>query len=477
MNINVCDHVGILSRRGAPVAVRKLVTNVGQLVVGKAESSVIRQRVIRAAGGLISLRMAFSGLSFLTALLLARLLGATDFGAYSYSFAWIVFLGIPAILGMDQLMIREVAASLERSEWGQIRGLLRHANLIVFLASASLAVAAGAIAWHQRQLANASTISTFLVALPFLPLITLTRVRQGTMQGLHRVELGTLPEQLIQPALFLLVLVFAWQVHATLTPAAAMAANVAAAAVAFAVGSWLLYRYIPVAARKAAPIYRDSDWARSALPLMFVAGVTVLFGQADTLILGAIRGTTDVGIYTIAHKSADFLTIILTVQGSAFASTAAGLYRSGELQRLQALVTRLARWTLLASLPIAIGLIFFGHWFLRLYGTRFVEAQMVLAIMAFGQLGNVSMGCVGTLLVMTGHERRLAKAIGIGALSNVILSLLLAQHWGAQGVAVAYAISMLLWNVFAAVALYQTTGLSSTALGFPTRHSHVFTKS
>jgi O-antigen/teichoic acid export membrane protein len=287
------------------------------------------------------------------------------------------------------------------------------------------------------------------------------------MQGLHRVALGAMPEQLIQPAVLVGLLSMAYLFwRQRLTAPLAMGLNVGAAAVAFAVGAVLLYRTLPLPVKEAAPVYRDMAWARSALPLVFLAGAGVLFAQADTLILGAIKGAQAVGVYSVAHKGAELVTFALVVQNAAFASTAASLYAARDFERLQRLVTRLTRWTLLTCLPLAIGMIGFGYWFLLYcYGPQFTQARTALAILSFGQLVSVGMGSVGVLLVMTGHERDCATGIAAGAVANILLNLLLVPRWGTEGAAVAYAGSMILWNVLMAVLLYRKVGLHSTPLG------------
>src|SRR5579884_1166390 len=107
----------------------------------------IRRRLIAGLSGLISLRAAFSGISFVSAILLARLLGPRALGAYSYSMAWIVLLAVPALLGMDQLLVREVAANAARGDWGVVNGILRWSGRMVLRLSCGLAVIAGAVVW------------------------------------------------------------------------------------------------------------------------------------------------------------------------------------------------------------------------------------------------------------------------------------------------------------------------------------------
>jgi O-antigen/teichoic acid export membrane protein len=453
---------------------RNATTAIGELLLGKQESSALRDRLVTGAAGMLGLRFAFAGLSFAAAILLARLLGPEDFGAYNYAFAWILLLAVPAVLGTDQLLIRDVAGYSTKDHWGLLRGLLRRANWAVLLASLGIALLAAAVCWALSPHWSPRVVSTFWVALILLPLITLTQVRRGALQGLHRVVLGSIPERLINPALLLAFLGVAYLLlhrglfQGRLTAPLAMGLTVLATVLAFVVGTWLLHRMLPQAAKEAAPVYQEIPWVQSALPLIFLASMGVAFSQADTLILGAIKGAGAVGIYSAADKGAELLTIFLTVQNAAFASTAASLHAAGDLKGLQRLVTRLARLTLAASLPLAVVLIAFGHWFLRFfYGPQFAQAQMALTILTLGQIVNVGMGSVGILLTMTGHERDCAVAIGAAAAANIGLNLLLVPEWGWVGAAVGNTISMILWNVWMAISLSRKVGIHSTALGKP----------
>src|SRR5262249_33705986 len=105
------------SEKGAWVAYAHQMQTQGQSVGVRSEvpSSVeaprsLGNRLLLDAGGLLALRVTFGGLSFFLTILLARTLGTQGFGAYSYAYAWTVLLSVPAILGMDQLLIREIAA-------------------------------------------------------------------------------------------------------------------------------------------------------------------------------------------------------------------------------------------------------------------------------------------------------------------------------------------------------------------------------
>jgi O-antigen/teichoic acid export membrane protein len=150
----------------------------------------------------------------------------------------------------------------------------------------------------------------------------------------------------------------------------------------------------------------------------------------------------------------------------AMAPVISSLYAAGKMEQLQRVVTKSARWTFLACLPLALGFLFLGRWYLLLiFGRDFAQGQTALAILTVGQLVNVATGSVGYLLIMTGHEREAAKGMAVSALLNIALNAALIPTWGLEGAATAGATSMMLANIWFSVVVYRKLGIHSTALG------------
>ncbi len=199
---------------------------------------------------------------------------------------------------------------------------------------------------------------------------------------------------------------------------------------------------------------------------MFLASAGVLFGQVDTLIVGAMKGARAVGVYGVADRGAESIAFLFIAVGSVFAPTVSRMYAAGEMEKLQRMVTKISRITLVVSLPVAVVLIFFGQWLLKVfYGPQFVEGRGALAILSCGQLLSVGMGPVGMLLIMTGHERNAALAIGIAAAGNIVLNLAMVPTWGLEGAATANTLSVALLNLLMAMWLAKKLGIQSWALG------------
>jgi O-antigen/teichoic acid export membrane protein len=417
-------------------------------------------------GGSLVLQIANTGLLFFLNLLLARMLSTTAYGAYAYATAWVSVLGVPALLGLDKLLIREVAACRARSAWALLRGLLRWANGMVLASSLGLAILAAFIAWTMAANLEESVLPTFWLAMISLPLLTIMRVRQASLQGLSRVVAGQLSEMLIWPGLFILLLGGAYLLLSQdLTAPWAMSLNVAASSVALLVGVRLLQKATPRAVTDAPPAYDTTRWLRSILPLVLVSSMRVVNARIDIIMLGAMENLEAVGIFAVASRGSAFIPLVLVAVNAALGPTVARLYTIGNMKRLQRIVTRSARLVFLASIPIALCLVLFGDWFLSLFGQEFVQGHSALAILSIGQLFNAFAGPVGLLLLMTGFEREVAVGVGVGALLNSILNTLLIPQYGLEGAALATTVSRIIWNSALVFMVYRRIGIHSTPLG------------
>lgn len=422
--------------------------------------------ITRGASGTFGLRIVSTGLSFTIGLLLARLLGAAGYGTYAYAMTWVGLLAVPGALGLDKLLVREVAIYKTKSEWCLMSGLLRWANQMVFIASTGLALLTALIGYVFVNHHDSLMLVSFWVAMVSLPLITLTRLRQAVLRGLNRVIAGQVPEMLIQPVIFIFFIGVAYVLLGKgLTAPWTLGMSLVATGVAFGVGTRVLLKTLPTLVRETSPSYKIREWIRSALPLMLITGMQIINARTDIVMLGAMKGPQEAGVYSVANRGAEFITFILLAVNTALGPMVASLYAEGDMKKLQGVVTKSTRIILLFSLPTGLVLIVFGHWFLLLFGEPFTQGRTTLAILSAGQLVNATMGSVGPLLVMTGHERNVAIGVGISAALNVILNAFLIPRWSIAGAAIATASSMITWNILLAIWVYRTIGIHSTALG------------
>lgn len=420
----------------------------------------------RGASASFLIKVASTGLAFVTGIFLARTLGPSDYGIYAYAMAVVTLLVVPAGLGLPPLIVRQVAAYRAAGEWGLLRGLLRRANQVAAATVTVLVLAATLVAWLLASQLPDQGLPTFLAALAMIPLLAFAGLRTAALQGLHHVVLAQLPESLLRPGLFLglAMALYLMLGAAAFDPLWAMSAHAGATAAAFAVGAWLLARRRPAPIRRARPRYRTGDWLASAWPLLLVGGAHIVNVQVDLLMLGLFTSAHDVGVYRVASRGAEVVLFVLIAANLTAAPVFSNLYHRHERAELQRVVTLTARMVLAFALPVAAMLMLWGEPLLGLlFGQAYVGGAVALAILAAGQLVNAGLGPVGTLLNMTGHERDSARAAAIAVVANIALNASLIPIWGINGAAAATGASIALWNVLMALAVRHRLRLEVTA--------------
>jgi len=134
---------------------------------------------------------------------------------------------------------------------------------------------------------------------------------------------------------------------------------------------------------------------------------------------------------------------------------------------LQHLATQGAQTLLAFNLFITGFFVLFGKSFLRLvFGKDFVFSYFPLLILLIGQLVNSTVGTVGALLNMTGHEKDTAIGMTLSAVINIVLNLTLIPHYGTKGAATATTISMITWSILLWYLVRKRLGINSMAFNF-----------
>lgn len=440
--------------------------DLAQPIPVKSIQDSLRRRLAKGAAGTFGLKIASTLLALLTSLLLARLLGAAGYGAYAYAMVWVMLLAVPGMLGMDKLLVREIAANQTKSQWGKTRGLLVWANTAVIFVSIAIAALAIVIVWLLPWQFDAQMSSALLIALVMIPFVALTRARQASMAGFHRVVKGQLPERLIRPVLLILLVALAsLALGDALSATWVIAINGVAVAVASFIGARQLYGSVPDVVKQSAPIYETRLWMQSALPLVLIGSLYAINERVGFIMLGAIRGAEDVGIYAVVFRGVELIKFLLLAVATILAPHVAGLYTSGNTIRLEGLLRKSSLISLLISLPIALALVIFGEWFLSLFGPDFVRGETALAILVAAQVFSAATGPVSMLLVMTGHQGDVLMAMGISAISNIALNAVLIPKLGLEGAAIAALSSLVIWNTILVVCAYRKLGINPTAVG------------
>lgn len=432
-----------------------------------SRGSGLRARLVRGGIGSAAVKALGVGLSLAMALVLARVLGAKGYGIYSYVFALVGIMAIPAQFGLPQLVIRETARAQASGDWPALKGIWRWAGAVAAGLLLLIVTLGGLAAWLLADRFGGIQIATFAWGLALVLALVLSRLRGAALKGLRHVVAGQLPDVVLRPGLLVIFVlaVSALGLGGALTPDRAMALHALAAGFAFIVGAVLLRWVWPQEAQSAEPRFQHQAWSAATLPLGLTAGMMVINRQADILLLGVFVDPEQVGIYRIAVQGSMLVAFGLQAVNMVVAPQLTRLHNQGDHQKLQRLVTGSARVSLAVALPLTLVFALFGDGILRVVvGADYMSGSVPLAILAFGQLVNAGMGPVGLLLNMTDQEAIVTRTVALAAMVNICTNLVLIPLWGITGAAVATTATVVLWNALLVTAGWNRLKINSTAI-------------
>jgi O-antigen/teichoic acid export membrane protein len=395
--------------------------------------------VIRASG---------MGAMLLVQLLLARLMGVTEYGVFAYALAWMMALGTLGAFGMQNASARYVAAYTAQRRWSELAGFLRfRASAVTAVSLCMTLTLAGFAAWWESSGASADTRAALWVAALGTPVAAHLVSSQGALRGFHRQSIAEMLDRWIRTATLLVAALALYAWGGSLSGELAISAFVFSTAGALAVSSRIIRRVTPAPARTVAPSWRRKAWLQSGFALMLMSSMQLVLNRLDVLMLGAIVGPAAAGIYMVVSKLAELTTFALSTTNTVVAPMISEYHVAGNRDDLQRLLGLSARIIAVVTTAFAVVFWVLGEWGLSLFGEEFKAGYTALLILIAGQVFNGLCGPVGFLATMTGHERWAAANQFVAAALNVLLNSLLIPRYGMVGAALATATSMAVWNL------------------------------
>jgi O-antigen/teichoic acid export membrane protein len=403
----------------------------------------------RKAGLAFSALAAGAALGFVCNLLWARFLGPAGIGAI---FLGITIVAIGATLGragIDNVALREASIRYRDGDTAALVALNRRARSTVLGCCIAVSMAIWLVA---SSLPMSDDIRSLLgPALPVLliglPASALLILQGEFLKACGAPALGTFLQVAFMPVLVILGLLGASLVTSVTVIVAAWVQTVATIlAAATATATWL--RRYGMAEEP------DSYWNtprlfRAGMPFLSIAGTSLFLTWTDLVVLGAWSDSATVGVYGVATRIISLMTFILIAANSVTAPKFATLAGRSDHSQLQSVAQTSTFWMTAVATPLTLLLMLWPEMVLGLFGPGFATGAMPLRILAAGQFVNVATGSVGFLLMMTGHERILRNVMLVAAVANLIGNLVLVPEFGAEGAAVATALSVAILNIAA----------------------------
>jgi len=430
----------------------------------KLTNGSLKSSLVKGASGSLGLKIFYTLLSFITSILLSRILGVKGFGHYTYAISCATLVSFPAMMGLNALLTRELARFKALGAWKELSGLLKWTDRTVLLTSLLASFSVGVVVWCFRARLENEAVYSLWVAMLIIPILAFIHIRQGAIRGLGYIVKAQIPHFLIRPVLFIsLTVILSFCIE--LSGPISVGIRVLCAGIALSVSMIMLKKHLPSPVKNVSPTFHSRLWLKSGIIFLIAGTTSIVNEQISVFLVGSLMGGKETGLYEAARKGAIFITFVLAAVNMTIGPTIARLYTYNKKGELQRLITKSARMASLSALGAASFFIFFGRWYLHLFGEEFLQASNILIILSLAYLLHVCFGPTSLILNMTGHERHTAVGLALATLMNAFLTFALIPIWGVEGAAVAQFISIIFYKVLLIIFIYKTIGINSTFLG------------
>ncbi len=372
--------------------------------------------------------------SMILVLILSRNLGVRGLGMYTTVLTIFTFFNILSVLGLNELIVREVAE--DRSRVGEV---VSNALFLGILSSVFFSAAMVLTAKFLRY--PSEIINSVRVMGAALIFYTVSSYSQAFLQSFEKMEYCS----------FLLIAETVWKVlwgtiilKAGYSVFWVIVAVASAHLVSMIMGLIFVHRHISRLKFKI-----DFKFIRSLLrqvPTFFsLCIVVMIYWNMDVLMLSKMRGMVEVGYYSAAYRILSIGKSLTNCYIVAVFPVISHLYINVR-DRFSSSCIRSIKYLFVLTLPVAIVITLLSNPILSLlYGKVFVESTRVLQVLIWTMVLFPIANIMGNALIASHHQKIDLLVNTIGAVFNILLNFLLIPRFGYLGAGIATLVSIALF--------------------------------
>jgi O-antigen/teichoic acid export membrane protein len=382
------------------------------------------ERVVRGFLLLAAARVGTQVIGFVAIAIAARRLGPDNLGAFQFAMSVALYFAIPVNVGLTLTGIRDIARDPARGR--EVAGeVLTLQGVLAAIAFGALVALAPVLAPDSRSEAIMPIAGLTFVA----GAVSLDWVLRS-LQKLGRVAVARVVGQAVYGALVPVLVVgglegskrLAW-----LTVLGMAVTAVICTALAWRAGA---------APRLTLDLGRLSRRLTASVPIGIAFVMIQVYYSIDSVMLGYLRDTADVGQYAVAYKIPLALTAISGIWIQALYPHAAALFER-DRDALRRQVGRFASLAIVVALPVGAGATIVGHDLMpALFGDAYRDADTPFVLLTWASALIIVTVNFANVLLATGDDRRYAIGVTLGAVLNVGLNFALIPALGTTGAAI-----------------------------------------
>src|SRR6185437_15797809 len=133
--------------------------------------------VLRGAGLVVIIRVLASAVGFASVILLARWMGSSQYGLYSFAIACMLLLAYPATLGLPGAAVRFTAQYAAVDDWQHVLGFMKVSSWLAFGCGTLFSTFAILGVLFFKSYFDQNYLAPTIVALAGIPIVALIIVR------------------------------------------------------------------------------------------------------------------------------------------------------------------------------------------------------------------------------------------------------------------------------------------------------------
>ncbi len=366
-------------------------------------------------------------LTFAYIFIVMRYLGPELFGKYSLAYSFVAMLSFGSELGLTSFTVREMAAAGPSDPALARRFFSNIFTLRLLLASVTFVAIVGLSFVVTADSAARGAIAIFALA---MVLDACAECLSSFFMAFQRMLFPALASIVRAAVVLLGVGLSAW-VGWGLGPV--VAASAIGGGVA-GLGLWAALSWRLWMPRLALHLQYIRTLLWNAMPYIVMSLVTSIFFRIDMVLLSAIKGDLETGLYGAAYRIMESLLFMsIAVNSASLPALSCVLAVANEGGGV--VFRRAFGWIVRLGLPMAVGLGLLAAPIMSLFGEGYAAAAPALQVLSAALLLIFVNRLVGTLLTAAGLQPLLMKICAALMAANIVLNLLLIPPYGRMGAA------------------------------------------
>lgn len=381
----------------------------------------------------------------LSMIILARFLGPEEFGDFAFSISFVIILSIFSNLGLPVVVTRFGAMYYIKEQWEFLKGLITFSNKRVAIFSIAIILICWLLIYFD--IIELTSKTHVLFALPIVLFFALSNIRTAILTAVEKVNLAQLPEMIIRPSLFLLLILLLYYFNVLNSLTAVIFYSIVNLVI-FIVGVYFVKKHTKNKTNNTLVKFESKLWINSSVPLFLLGSIQVFGAQADVFLLGLLADSDEAGIFKSMYQISLLVIFSLSAINAIASPHIVRCYEGGNIKKLKQMLIVFCFVNFIFAAIIASPFLFFGEFFIELlYGKAYIVGFTCLQILIIGRLFNSIFGISNQFLKMMGKEKQATIGILAGAIVGILLNIVLIPEYGIIGAAISSATGLVTWNI------------------------------